>query len=235
LLATTPPVLLAHFLPFFLVSFFCIAFYSKMTDVAENQQQPADGAVGKQLAFDPNVKHPLYRGWTLWFDSQLTSGKRPGGNDWGANIKEVYSFHSVEDFWRLYNNITLPSQLQIGCSYNLFKEGIEPKWEDPSNAKGGKWTLIIQKTKGLLDKLWLWLILGCIGEMLEGMEDVCGIVVNVRKGQDKLCIWTKDAENQDAVVKMGLSIKKALELPDQFPVGYQGHFQKNSRLNKYEV
>lgn len=46
-----------------------------------------------------------------------------------------YNFQ-VEDFWRLYNNVAPPSQLQLGCSYNLFKRGIEPKWEDPANDKG---------------------------------------------------------------------------------------------------
>lgn len=26
-----------------------------------------------------------------------------------------------------------------GSDYHLFKQGIEPKWEDSANAKGGKW------------------------------------------------------------------------------------------------
>jgi len=187
----------------------------------------------KQLPFDPTIQHPLLHSWTLWYDAQLSAGKRP--SQWGDQIKKVYEVATVEDFWRLYNNISLPSQLQIGCSYNLFKAGIEPKWEDAANAKGGKWTIIIQKTKGLLDRLWLWMLLGCIGEMLGDDEDqLCGAVVNIRKGQDKLCIWTKDEQNKDAIMKIGLAMKKVLELPDQFPVGYTGHFQK-SRNNKYEL
>jgi len=188
----------------------------------------------KQLPWDPNVRHPLRIGWTLWYEYHLSSGKRPGNSQWGENMKQVFSFNSVEDFWRLFNNVSPPSQLQLGCSYNLFKNGIEPKWEDPANAKGGKWTIIVQKTKGLLDKMWLWLILACIGEVLEEEDDqVCGAVVNVRSKQDKLCLWTRDEGNKEAVVRIGQMLKKVLELPDVFPLGYQGHFQKNTRQNKF--
>jgi len=188
----------------------------------------------KSLPYDPNESHPLLHEWTLWYDSELSGGKRP--TSWGENIKEIHVFSSIEDFWRLYNNIAPPSQLQQGCTYSLFKKGISPKWEDPANEKGGKWTLIIQKSKALLDKLWLWLLLACIGEILdEGKSNICGVVVNVRRGQDKLCLWTNDAENKDAILKVGMQVKKLLELPDNFPIGYQAHYQKNNRINKYEL
>jgi len=183
----------------------------------------------KQMPFDPNVKHPLKYSWTLWYDAELSGGRRP--SQWGDNIKQVYSFSCVEDFWRLYNNISLPSQLQFGCTYSLFK-GIEPKWEDPSNEKGGKWTAIIGKTKGVLDRMWMWMLLGCIGQVLEEDSDViCGAVVNVRRQQDKLCIWTKDANDKDGCIKVGQALKKALELPESFPLGYQAHYAKGSAKN----
>lgn len=41
----------------------------------------------------------------------------------------------------LYNNIRAPSQLAAQTTFYLFKEHIEPKWEDPSNAAGGCWTV----------------------------------------------------------------------------------------------
>jgi translation initiation factor 4E len=34
-------------------------------------------------------------------------------------------------------------------------------------------------------------------------DQICGVVVNVRKGQDKLAVWTKDAENREACLKIG--------------------------------
>jgi len=190
----------------------------------------------KLLPFDPNVPHPLKYAWMLYYDAELFGGKRP--STWGDNIKQIYQFGSVEDFWRLYNNISSPSQLQFGCTYSVFKKGIEPKWEDPSNEKGGKWTAVIGKQKGLLDRMWMWLLLACIGQVLEEEFDViCGAVVNVRRQQDKLCIWTRDANDKDGVLKVGQGLKKALELPESFPLAFQAHFSKGNRTspNLYQI
>lgn len=58
----------------------------------------------------------------------------------------------------LYNNIVPPSRLGHGADFHLFKEGVEPKWEDAKCATGGKWTANIPKTpnsKQLLDTYWL--------------------------------------------------------------------------------
>lgn len=58
----------------------------------------------------------------------------------------------------LYNNIKAPSQLQPSATYYLFKDGIEPKWEDPKNTHGGSWTCNAPRTpngKGVLDAWWL--------------------------------------------------------------------------------
>ena len=41
-------------------------------------------------------------------------------------------------------------------------------------------------------------LLACIGEQFTEGDEICGIVVNVRQKQDKLCIWTKTAANEAA-------------------------------------
>jgi hypothetical protein len=46
------------------------------------------------------VVHKLLAKWTLWFDAP--SGSRQTAQDWTSNMSEVFSFESVEDFWR-YN------------------------------------------------------------------------------------------------------------------------------------
>merc|ERR1712118_34579 len=72
-------------------------------------------------------KHPLEHGWTLWFDNP--SGKQ-NHTTWGQTLRSVHTFNSVEDFWCLYNNIVPPSRLVHGADLHLFKEGVEPKWEE---------------------------------------------------------------------------------------------------------
>jgi translation initiation factor 4E len=50
------------------------------------------------------------------------------------------------------------SQLAAGSNYHLFKEGVQPMWEDPANEKGGKWVAQLFKAKKAdkdLDSLWL--------------------------------------------------------------------------------
>jgi len=176
-------------------------------------------------------RHQLKYTWTLWYDCQLQNGKK--ATTWGDNMKEVYSFSNVEDFWRLYNNVALATQLQGGCSFNLFKKGIAPKWEDPKNEKGGRWTVLIPKNKNL-DTLWLYLMLACIGQAIEEDDDqICGCVVNIRKGQDKMNLWTSDENNEAAVLKIGEKLKKALELAPDEKIGYAAHSE--SRRNKWEI
>lgn len=48
--------------------------------------------------------------------------------------------------------------MNVGATYYLFKEGIEPKWEDPKNLKGGSWTAPVPNkgdSKKTLDAWWL--------------------------------------------------------------------------------
>ena len=44
-------------------------------------------------------------------------------------------------------------------------------------------------------------LLACIGEQFSEGDEICGIVVNVRAKQDKLCVWTKTASNEAAQVR----------------------------------
>lgn len=63
----------------------------------------------------------------------------------------------------LYNNIHRPSKLVVGADFHCFKEKIEPKWEDPICANGGKWT--ISCGRGKSDTMWLHTVsIYCIGK-----------------------------------------------------------------------
>ena len=43
---------------------------------------------------------------------------------------------------------------------HVFKEGVEPKWEDPKCEKGGSWTVPCSKGKEYLDNIWLHTVSG---------------------------------------------------------------------------
>jgi len=183
-----------------------------------------------------SVKHPLQNSWTIWYDNP---GKRSNQASWGDNLKKITSFGTVEDFWRVFNNLKPASTLAQGSNYHIFKEHIEPKWEDPINSKGGKWTVAIppKSRNSSLDQMWLYTILACIGETFLSPDDVCGMVVSVRKAGDRVQIWTRDATNEQACRDIGRSLKECLELPANTIIGYQSHADsmKKATKNRYEV
>jgi len=183
------------------------------------------------------VKHPLQNAWAIWFDNP---GKRTNAASWGDFLKKVTTFSTVEDFWRVFNNIKPASTLPQGSNYHIFKDHIEPKWEDPQNSKGGKWTVSVppKNRATALDQMWLFAVLSCIGETIRAPDDVCGLVVSIRKAGDRVQIWTKDASNENACREIGRSLKEALELPDNVIIGYQSHadsMKKSTTKNKYEL
>ncbi|XP_033369662.1 eukaryotic translation initiation factor 4E isoform X2 [Parus major] len=158
--------------------------------------------------------------WALWFF------KNDKSKTWQANLRLISKFDTVEDFWALYNHIQLSSNLMPGCDYSLFKDGIEPMWEDEKNKRGGRWliTLNKQQRRSDLDRFWLETLLCLIGESFDDYsDDVCGAVVNVRTKGDKIAIWTTECENRDAVTHIGRVYKERLGLPPKIVIGYQSH------------
>jgi translation initiation factor 4E len=175
-------------------------------------------------------KHPLEHAWTFWFDNPNGKQKQVA---WGSSIRAVYTFSTVEDFWCLYNNVLPPSKLGTGTDFHCFKAGIEPKWEDPKCAHGGKWTASPNRSgggggKGALDIFWLHTLLAMIGEQFDEGDEICGAVVSVRR-QDKIAIWTKTASNEAAQVSIGKQWKDILDYSEK--ISYLVH-EDAKRLDK---
>uniref|UniRef100_A0A8C4XHB7 Eukaryotic translation initiation factor 4E family member 1B n=1 Tax=Erpetoichthys calabaricus TaxID=27687 RepID=A0A8C4XHB7_ERPCA len=80
-----------------------------------------------------------FQRWALWFY------KNDKSKTWQANLQLITKFDTVEDFWALYNHIQVASKLSSGCDYSLFKDGIEPMWEDRRNKCGGRWLITLSK------------------------------------------------------------------------------------------
>uniref|UniRef100_A0AC34FYJ1 EIF-4F 25 kDa subunit n=1 Tax=Panagrolaimus sp. ES5 TaxID=591445 RepID=A0AC34FYJ1_9BILA len=109
-------------------------------------------------------------------------------------------------FKSLYSNIQPPTGLPWNSDYYLFREGIKPMWEDPSNIKGGRWLTQIERTKRAerLDNCWLELMMALVGEQFSNLgSNVCGAVVNVRQKGDKVALWTRDGTNDETNLIIG--------------------------------
>ena len=114
------------------------------------------------------------------------------------------------------------------CNFHLFREGIEPKWEDKANEGGGKWVFSqARQRREKLDKAWITTCVAAIAEQPESdnfADQVCGIVVSVRKNQDRLAVWiSSGTANESAVLAVGNRWKDILELRGQSKIGFQVH------------
>jgi translation initiation factor 4E len=158
--------------------------------------------------------HYLHTKWVLWFDASLQSGKRSGAQDWAKNMKKMSTFETIEEFWGTMHNVPPPSKLPVGCNYHLFREGIMPLWEDGHNIKGGKWTYNEKRDKGMstphIDNLWLYSMMSLVGETYPDSKQICGAVCSLRQKQDRVAVWTKDANDEEAYNKVGEKFRVTL-------------------------
>lgn len=180
------------------------------------------------------AKHALQTPWSLWFDTPAKKSTK----DWTANLKLVVTVDSVEDFWGVFNNIPSPSSLPNSANLYFFKAGIEPSWEDAHNAAGGKWVHQSQKAKrdSVLDTLWMHTVLQSIGGGLEDdLDEITGVVVSVRKAQDRISIWTRsagsDPRSKERLMRIGLLFKKTLAVSDR--IGFTAHSDSASKSSRY--
>jgi len=160
--------------------------------------------------------HPLMFKWVLW---ELKPGNK---HAWNESLMQIATFDSVEDFWMVHTNALPPSQLPLGSDYYLFREGIKPNWEDAMNVKGGRWQAILPSKQNLpreqissnLDKCWLELMMSVIGAQygdgIHENHDVCGVAAHVRRNQDKVALWIRDASDGESRERIGQTFQEKL-------------------------
>jgi hypothetical protein len=110
---------------------------------------PAEGAGRPRLLLDPlRPQQPR----------QLPG--RPRGTP--PQVLRPPPSYLVKDKWRRINSV------------EYFKRGIEPKWEDPQNAKGGRFVFPVNKTQENREELYTNLVFFLLGEDYEHAGHVCG-------------------------------------------------------------
>ncbi|KAL9675232.1 hypothetical protein QQ045_003433 [Rhodiola kirilowii] len=168
---------------------------------------------------DETVKQPhkLERKWSFWFDNQ---SRQTQGAAWGASLRQIYTFDTVEEFWCLYDQIFKPIKLPGNAEIHLFRAGVEPKWEDPECANGGKWSI----------PSYVALMMALIGEQFEDADEICGVVATVRSKGDKLSLWTKNAANEAVQMSIGRKWKEIIDANEK--ISYTSHDDSKSRGSK---
>ena len=179
------------------------------------------------------VAWPLKYSWVVWYRPPTSKNA-----DYEKSIKPIYKMRTAQDFWRVYSHLKRPSALPTVSDYHFFKDGIRPVWEDDENKKGGKW--IIRLKKGVMDRFWDEILLALIGDQFaEAGEEVCGVVVSVRSGEDVLSVWAKIDGGRTVKIRYALrtlttlveslinisreTIKRVLNLPADTVIVWKSH------------
>lgn len=132
--------------------------------------------------------HQLRNSWYFWFRPPIS--KANGYIEYEKTLHPIASCSTAEEFFVVYQHLKRPSVLPLVSDYHLFKKGIRPIWEDEENKKGGKW--IVRLKKGVADRYWEDLLFAIIGDQFgEASDEVCGVVLSVRNGEDILSIWAR--------------------------------------------
>lgn len=167
-------------------------------------------------------EHILSRKWTLWFYNPNTA---KSNKNWLELLQKVYTIDSIENFWRIYNNIQTPSTLKLKTNYFLFADGVDPEWENDANRNGGKWTVEFDsKNKNCnVDHYWLYTLLSITGASLPASEHVLGIQIAIKFNKYRLSIWTDDALDKINNLKIGNAIRNLWELDNKIKMSYIPH------------
>ncbi|CAI5984705.1 unnamed protein product [Closterium sp. NIES-65] len=183
--------------------------------------------VNRVLALSTSIRPPLHprckqTRYVVWYTRRQRQppGQR-SATSYEDSIRRIADFSTVEGFWGCYCRMVRPSALPAPTDVHVFKDGIRPLWEDAHNRRGGKW--MVRLRKPLTARMWEQLLMAVVGEQLEGAEEVCGVVLSVRFGEDILSIWNRSAPHSLARDRLCESIRKHLNLPPSYTMEYKPH------------
>jgi translation initiation factor 4E len=195
----------------------------EMSELIENQENQE---ILESLSDEPEdvAKYTqLHSKWSFYYLRRNT-----GANfrkDYTESVEKIAGFNTVEHFWRIYDHLQKPNDLKGGnIDFHLFKNDILPAWEDNANKDGGKW--LLRCKKGMASRYWEELVLAVIGEQFDVGHEICGIVISMRHNEDRISIWNKTADNQEALAKIRDNFRRILQLPNYVQFEYQRHFDR---------
>eukprot|EP00812_Abedinium_dasypus_P009986 NODE_3635_length_760_cov_789.156028.p2 GENE.NODE_3635_length_760_cov_789.156028~~NODE_3635_length_760_cov_789.156028.p2 ORF type:complete len:212 (+),score=73.57 NODE_3635_length_760_cov_789.156028:3-638(+) len=177
---------------------------------------------------DPSLRYI----WWIW--EQVAQPKEVKGSQsqYSEAMRRVASFSTVKGFWRYWNHIPQPSELlegkkltrESGSTKNLvdalmiFREGIRPEWEDPTNLRGGHFLLTLRPNiaGGSADEHWNNIVLGVVGGSIEPAEMITGVRLVDKLGQQRQAalrveVWfSAHFDDADKVDRLQRSLEKCL-------------------------
>jgi translation initiation factor 4E len=175
------------------------------------------------------LKHRLAYTWSFWF---YKKNLKCAFKD---NLVFIASVDSVEDFWKVFNDIKPIEELSDGCDYMLFKKDLRPMWEHEKNRNGVRLTFNIEKKNSstCLGFLWLKNLLSLIVDNSnygKELEHINGTSISIREKTNRLALWIEETRAfKSRIQNIRRSFEHNLLIPTSEPI----RLNKNSyyRLN----
>ncbi|ELQ76114.1 putative mRNA cap-binding protein [Trachipleistophora hominis] len=161
------------------------------------------------------MTHPLFVPFTIKTITRNTTKKEPF--DFCNSLKKLCTLRSVENLLYFLNHVNF-DHIEGITDISIFKEGIEPLWEDKSNISGGKW--IIKLRREVSTRLFQKLLIRMVRQPFDKI-DVNGIVISFRMKNVILAVWTKDSTGKDRFKDVLMEIKKVLDIKFFLSVEYK--------------
>ncbi|XP_066147073.1 eukaryotic translation initiation factor 4E type 2 isoform X2 [Euwallacea fornicatus] len=167
----------------------------------------------------PQGEHRLQHAYCLWFS------KRPSqvqdSQNYSQALRLIGQVGTVEQWWALYSHIIRLSDIPAHRDLQLFKKGIKPMWEDPSNKKGGKWVIRLKKEHAC--RAWENLCMAMLGEQFMAGNEICGVVVSTRFQEYLLSVWHRTSSDQPMIARIRDALKRLLNIPPSVIMEYKVH------------
>ena len=181
------------------------------------------------------LNHPLFTNFTFWFRINETSTLNPYKNsinfiDYENQVKKLSTFSTIEDFWKIFQHLKKPDELNIGIEIDLFKNEIKPVWEEEVNKNGGK--IALKLNKNYTSIIWEELIFAFIGGNFPDniKNEINGILISSKKEFNVLQIWFREY-NFKIIKEIQYFIKNLLQIPKEIKLNAVKFFKSNNNYN----
>ncbi|UVC54713.1 initiation factor 4E [Theileria orientalis] len=166
--------------------------------------------------------------WVIWEQIVKMADHNHNNVDYKEHTKPLVSFDSVQAFWNLWFNIPQPSELSTNkrlareCSDGsehfvdaimIFRDGIQPMWEDPLNKEGGHFDYRFRPSdvqQLAVDEYWNNIILGLVGSTIPLGEYINGVrlvdKLNSRFPVVRIEVWFKSLGQENDPTQLMKSI-----------------------------
>jgi len=188
----------------------------------------------------------LNTNWTVYYmQKKIGKNEQIDSADWAQRTHKIAEFGTVTKFWQIINHLPAPHNLFSinGPSIMIFRNSIQPEWDDPENENGGIWKITLSHRsmkehkydKTIISRLWYELLVSVVGESL--VEDpftmslITGIIVARKNSEDRIQIWTKNSENAEKQLEIGNAVKSVLKIDYSSVIEYHSHAMAKVKKN----